>query len=137
MEWNGMSFRRKQTLNMHILAKHSSVEKSFLCDKCDKTFATASMLQQHKYAVHPDRPMLSCRFCPHKVKTKQALASHERKHTGEKPFACKLCSKTFKQASALNTHKLIHNGKLPHECKICHEKFRYAPTLKAHEKQHL
>ena len=52
----------------------------------------------------------SCSFCEYSTKYKWHLASHERRHKGEKPFSCEICSKSFVEKSVLNEHRHTHLG---------------------------
>ena len=50
----------------------------------------------------------SCQFCPKVFKLKQHLTSHERIHTGVRPFVCTICNRAFKQSSHLTRHMKMH-----------------------------
>jgi uncharacterized Zn-finger protein len=49
-----------------------------------------------------------CSFCKKSFKWHSHWKSHERIHTGEKPFKCEICGKSFVRSDGLQCHKLTH-----------------------------
>ena len=49
-----------------------------------------------------------CSFCNKSFKWYSHWKSHERVHTGEKPFKCEICGKSFARSDGLQCHKLTH-----------------------------
>ncbi|KAJ0064814.1 hypothetical protein NL108_015591, partial [Boleophthalmus pectinirostris] len=104
-----------------------------------------------------------CPICNKSFKSKYYLKVHNRRHTGEKPFACEKCGKkyfrkenlqehearncavtaqvhkclkcceTFSRKSQLTSHMVTHTGEMPYECSICSEQF----MLKKHLNHHM
>ncbi|KAJ9577985.1 hypothetical protein L9F63_025152, partial [Diploptera punctata] len=60
-----------------------------------------------------------CPTCGKVFKVPAMLRTHERVHTGERPFLCSLCSRSFTQLYALRNHELQHRGESPYPCEQC------------------
>ena len=99
------SGKRKGTSTRHELI-HKEV-KSYLCDKCGKTFA---------WRCH--------------------LKKHELIHTGEKRHKCTKCGKRFTQRSHLTAHELTHTRDKPHQCTECGKRFTHRSNLTVHKSTH-
>ncbi|KAM4738384.1 uncharacterized protein zbtb48 [Anableps anableps] len=102
-----------------------------------------------------------CPVCLKSFKSKYYLKVHNRRHTGEKPFACSKCGKryfrkenlsvhesrgcarvltyicstcslNFSTKEELRVHVVSHTGEMPHKCSTCNEQFMYKKNLTMH-----
>lgn len=96
------------------------------------------------YDIQLHRPIIQfkyeCSFCKKNFQQKCALESHERIHTGAKPFVCdfKGCHKSFSQKTNLINHERKHLGSQPFVCSIkgCKKSFSTNQNRQRHLKAH-
>ena len=68
------------------------------------------------------------------VDRKASVDTHERTHTGEKPFGCHICDNKFNHSKTWDVHILSHTGEKPFSCSLCEKKFRQRPHVRKHMK---
>ncbi|XP_029389049.1 zinc finger protein 117-like [Mus pahari] len=64
------------------------------------------------------------------------LKTHQKVHTGEKPYKYRECDKCFTKWSHLQRHQSVHNQERPYKCKECGKSFTKCSTLQTHQKVH-
>ena len=80
--------------------------------------------------------LFTCSMCDKKFTQVNYSKTHERIHSGEKPFSCSKCDKSFTTAGNLKTHERIHSGDKPFSCSQCEFKCSKPGNLKRHETSH-
>ena len=95
------TFKSNHSLHKHLYIAHGIGDLK-LCPHCGVKCFTNTSLRMH--LLHHKDPTLQCSHCEKMFKTKQRLESHERLHTGEKPYVCSICNTGFPSYSGLGQH---------------------------------
>ena len=94
IKWSGKELNDKRSSNSDLSV---TKDKSSLLSP-DSTVMKSSN-EEGKYP---------CSFCKKSFKWRSHWKSHERIHTGERPFKCEICQKTFTRSDGLQSHKVNH-----------------------------
>merc|ERR1712136_488337 len=131
------SFSSKQAFYFHKRYKHPNKNKNqkrnmenVTCHICHQVFSNRKTLAPHIQAVHIQKHLYCCKYCPKTFTTNKTRNSHEKRHTGD--LDCKLCHKSFNSGTAFTQHMWAHQGIRPYVCTLCPETFVENRSLKKH-----
>ncbi|XP_044279498.1 uncharacterized protein LOC123020137 [Varanus komodoensis] len=112
-----------------------TVEKSFKCCECGKTFAQRKYFISHQ-RIHTGKNPFKCLECGKNFSWSSHLKTHQRIHTREKPFKCQECGRSFSHSASLMSHQRIHTEEKPFHCSECGRSFHQSSQLISHQKNH-
>jgi uncharacterized Zn-finger protein len=104
-------FALERTCHQGHLKTHQHIhsgEHPYLCDVCNRSFSTKSILKIPQSTHSGQRPYL-CDVCDKSFSWKSELKTHQHIHSGEHPYLCDVCSKSFSRKSYLKTHQHVHS----------------------------
>lgn len=83
-------------------------EKLFACtvDGCSRHAPSLFVDGRKRFLCNVDG-------CDRHYASRSSLKTHQRLHTGVRPFVCKTCAKTFNTSYSLKTHVRTHTGQRP------------------------
>ena len=131
----GKTFRNNKNLNRHLKI-HEDRERSILCDICNQGFYQLQELRNHVTKHFGFQKRYECAICHKFFNSKPSLSTHERIHSGDKPFKCETCMRCFSVKSSLTKHIRSHTGDMPFKCKLCPKQFRESGCLGKHTQTH-
>uniref|UniRef100_A0A8D8RQP8 Zinc finger protein 271 n=1 Tax=Cacopsylla melanoneura TaxID=428564 RepID=A0A8D8RQP8_9HEMI len=108
---------------------------TFVCKVCNKTFTQLVNLGTHERIHTGERPF-RCDVCMKTFTQQPNLWKHMKTHTGEKPYHCSMCDKAFTQRANLLKHIRVHTGERPYSCKLCGKRFTQQANLVKHNRLH-
>ena len=137
----------KRFMKASGLAGHSckSVEGTFSCKECDKSFTSKRFLVRHTAYSH-SKQIYHCNFCGKGFNRRLKFQNHvckledgsygnivvkKGKRLVIEKLVCDTCGKTFSSRSNLNKHVISH-GERQCCCKHCGKMFHYENYLRDH-----
>ncbi|XP_075150721.1 uncharacterized protein LOC142224821 [Haematobia irritans] len=139
------TFHKDETVREHQ-TKPGNLNKTDVCDQCNRVFSDKYKLMAHIKPVNPTwistigatlvKNLLNVTFCGRAYARLYDVQVHRRVHTGEFPFKCTICEKAFERSNKLKVHMRIHTNERPYKCTQCEKAFKQRKDLNIHKRTH-
>ncbi|XP_028938990.1 histone H4 transcription factor-like isoform X2 [Ornithorhynchus anatinus] len=116
----------------HAKRQISEDQQVFVCQYCNKHFASERLLRDH-VRVHVSH--VKCALCGLTCCNLSSLKVHIRfRHSNERPFPCDFCDSSFKNTYDLRKHIETHNDSSAYCCEVnrCDFSSRTLQTFRQH-----
>lgn len=105
------------------------------CGECGLVFRKMTNLLSHQRIHSGEKPYV-CGVCEKGFSLKKSLARHQKAHSGEKPIVCRECGRGFNRKSTLLIHERTHSGEKPYMCRECGRGFSQKSNFIIHRRTH-
>ncbi|XP_037952363.1 zinc finger protein 626 [Teleopsis dalmanni] len=129
----GRTFNSRTQQYYHLRCGDASVKK-FICDKCEKDFASRSHLKYHLETHNSESHV--CTECSKTFMNQIVLKKHMKLHKSSS-VKCSVCFKIFRNNETLSTHMKLHSDTFSFQCHICQKKYAIKSSLQQHMLKHL
>ncbi|XP_041374616.1 neurotrophin receptor-interacting factor 1-like isoform X2 [Gigantopelta aegis] len=75
----------------------------------------------------------ACKFCGKLFAQRSSVHTHERTHTGVRPYKCEYCGRDFIDCSTYTKHVRLHTGERPYSCDVCGRGFSQSGNMLRHK----